>query len=210
MNDEATYTRKISYYKVTIRILTLYMSSTVFMLGGFTPVLFGIGIAAVVSAASIAIDYAKLNWRKRFRQQIKLALIGETFVFQDLEHLSERWVQDRKAVLQSLRVLLADAVSGEDGELSKRVETVRKILTLHQAREPYSELPENIGLQLARIAESSSTTGDAIAQLAVSLSELYSSNQRELIKQKKLSFWGFIVGVAGLLASIPGLYLTFK
>lgn len=186
------------------------MSSTVSVLGGFTPILFGIGVTAVVSAASITIDYAKLNWRKRFRQQIKLALIREAFVFQDLEHLSERWVQDRKAVLQSLRVLLSDAVSGEDGELSKRVETVRKILMQHQAREPYAELPENISLQLARIAESSSSIADAIAQLAVSLSELYSSNQRELIKQKKLSFWGFIVGVAGLLASIPGLYLTFK
>jgi hypothetical protein len=186
------------------------MISTVSLLSGFTPILFGVGLAAVFSAASITIDYAKLNWRKRFRQQIKLAFIREAFIFQDLEHLSERWAQDRKAVLQSLRVLLADAVSGEDEELTKRVETVRKILLQHQAREPYSELPENIGLQLARIAESSSSTADAIAQLAVSLSELYSSNQRELIKQKKLSFWGFIVGVAGLLASIPGLYLTYK
>lgn len=179
-------------------------------ISGFAPAAVGAIIAVVVSVIPIAIDSARTNWRKRFRQQVKLAIQIENLSFEDLEHISERWFQDRKSVLQSLRILLSEAVSGEDAELAKHCAQVRKLLVQHQAREPYSELPENISLQLARLTESQPESNAAVTQLAASLSELYSTNQRELQKQKKFSLWGFIIGIVGVLLSIPGLYVTFK
>ena len=166
--------------------------------------------AIVASALTVIIDWAKENWRKRFREQMKAAVVRQSMNYADLQHLAERWNQDRQAVLQSLRVLLSEAIAGEDDSLSERTEFLRQLLLEHQAREPYAELPENISLQLAALRSTVSNRPDAIPQLATSLSDLYSKNQRELARQKKLTIWGFVVGVLGLLASLPGLYSVWR
>lgn len=176
---------------------------------GIAPVALGGIFVIAISMIPIAIDTAKSNWRKRFRQQIKLAVQKGNLSFSDLEHIAERWFQNRNSVLQSLRVLLSEAVSGEDEDLSKCCTEVRDLLDQHQSREPYAELPENISLQLSRIRETRPELSTAVTQLASSLSDLYSTNQRELQKQKKFSYWGFIIGIIGLLLSAPSLYLTF-
>ena len=56
--------------------------------------------------------------------------------------MAERWNQDRKSVLQSLRVLLADALSGEQTDLVTATKRIRDLLKEHEAREPFAELPE--------------------------------------------------------------------
>jgi hypothetical protein len=183
------------------------MSSVLSIFSGAAPAVLGTLTGVLVSAFVVFVDYAKDQWRKRFRHQIKLALARESLSFTDLQHIAERWGQDRKQVLQSLRVLLAEGLSGEDKDLIPRVDSIRSLLAQHEAREPYAELPENISLQLASLAKQESTD---VSQLASSLSDLYSKNQREATRQKKLSFWGFVVGVIGLLLSVPGLYIAFK
>lgn len=187
------------------------MSTTILsVFGNFAPAFLGFAVAVVASVVPLATDRAKINWRKEFRRQIKLAVIRDTLSFDDLQHMAERWNQDRNAVLQSLRVLLAEALAGEDSESSAKVDVIRALLIQHQAREPYAELPENISLQLTRLSLADVENQAAIGQLAASLSELYSSNQRDAVKQKKLASWGFVVGIVGLLLSIPGLYITFR
>ncbi|QZA77471.1 hypothetical protein K4H28_14480 [Deefgea tanakiae] len=183
-------------------------TATTFLVS-FSPILIGVFLGAMVSIIPIVIDTAKSNWKKRFRQQLRSAIHKEILTFEDMEHIAERWNQDRKAVLLSLRVLHSEALSGEDPELTKHCDAIRILLSRHQAREPYAELPENISLQLSRLSEISGTT-DTIAQLASSLSELYSSNQREIVEQKKYSFWGFVIGIVGVLLSVPGLYISLR
>lgn len=168
-------------------------------------------IAAIVaSALTVIIDWAKEKWKKRFRDQLKAAVILKSLTYADLQHLAERWNQDRQAVLQSLRVLLSDALAGEGENLPERTDFLRQLLMEHQSREPYAELPENISLQLAALSQALQDRSDAVPQLATSLSDLYSKNQRELMRQKRLTVWGFVVGVLGLLASLPGLYSLWK
>lgn len=187
------------------------MSSTVLSaFGSFAPLALGVLLALAGSAIPIVIDSAKSNWRKQFRRQVKSAVVRQSLTFPDLQHMAERWNQDRQAVLQSLRVLLAEALSGDDPEAEKRADDIRKLLLSHEAREPYAELPENISLQLSSIVQAEPQRSEEVAQLAASLSDLYSSNQRDAARQKKLGFWGFVIGVIGLLLSIPGLYITFK
>ena len=167
-------------------------------------------VAMVGSAATVVVDWAKEKWRKRFREQLKAAVTRQSLNYADLQHVAERWNQDRKAVLQALRVLLSESVSGDDSSLAERTDFIRQLLMEHQSREPYAELPENISLQLSAITPSLQNHPQAVPQLAASLSELYSKNQRELQRQKKLAVWGFIVGVLGLLASVPGIITLFK
>ena len=186
------------------------MSTTVISLfTGIVPAALGGIVVIAISMIPIVVDTTKSHWRKRFRQQTRLAVQKGNLSFNDLEHIAERWFQNRNSVLQSLRVLLSEAVSGEDEELSKYCTEVRDLLEQHQSREPYAELPENISLQLSRITEARLELSPAVTQLASSLSDLYSTNQRELQKQKKFSYWGFIIGMIGLLLSVPSLYITF-
>lgn len=170
----------------------------------------GVLTAIVVSASVVIVDWAKEKWKKRFRDQLTAAVVRQSLNYADLQHLAERWNQDRQAVLQSLRVLLSNAIAGEEEGLSERSDFLRQLLIEHQSREPYAELPENISLQLAALSSELQDRPDAIPQLATSLGELYSKNQRELVRQKRLTIWGFAVGVLGLLASLPGLYSLWK
>lgn len=178
-----------------------------FFAGFLTSAAAGIATIIILLIPTL-IDSAKANWRKRFRQQLKLSIQRGNLSFEDLEHIAERWQQNRNSVLQSLRVLLAEALSGEDSDIDKFVTEVRDLLKSHQYAEPYAELPENISLQLTRLTEAQPESKHSVTQLASSLSDLYSTHQRELTKQKKYSFWGFVIGLIGVLLSIPGLYIT--
>jgi hypothetical protein len=170
----------------------------------------GVLLAAVVSAIIIVVDWAKDQWRKRFREQLKKAVIRQMLTYSDLQHIAERWYQDRQAVLQALRIILAEAIAGEEDSLAERIALIRQLLLEHQSKEPYAELPENISLQLASLMPSLPERPEAITQLAASLSVLYSKNQRDLARQKRLAIWGFLVGILGLLTSLPGIYALFK
>lgn len=77
--------------------------------------------------------------------------------------------------------------------------SVRKLLEEHQNEEPFAELPENISLQLAAFQKKSN---DEAIQLATSLSQLYSSNQTKLDKQKKITYYSFGVGLLGVVIAV--------
>lgn len=102
-----------------------------------------------------------------------------------MPHLYERWQLDRSSVLQSLRILLSDVIAEENSELKDKVDEIRTLIKEHENREPFSELPENISLQLDIIKGSKSdNTDELVNQLASSLTELYVSNNNELRTEK--------------------------
>jgi 1,6-anhydro-N-acetylmuramate kinase len=72
----------------------------------------------------------------------------------------------------------------------------------HNANTPFSELPENIGLQLTALSATYPNARAQISQLAASLGELYSKNQREIVKQKRLSLLGVAIGLIGVIAAV--------
>jgi hypothetical protein len=185
------------------------MSSVVEIFAGTAPIALGAAGALFASAIALGPDFVKENWRKRFRAQLACAISAGEVSYTDLQHIAERWNQDRKAILQILRVLLSTALSEPDNPLRSRIDQLRVFLEVHEATEPFAELPENISLQLKQIGRNLSSDKELITQLAASLSTLYVANQRDSEKQKKLSLWGFVVGVIGIALSIPGLYITF-
>ncbi|MBE4358984.1 hypothetical protein HJ054_23310 [Vibrio parahaemolyticus] len=128
--------------------------------------------------------------------------------FEDIAHIQERWQQNRQSVLFSLRLMLSDAIASEDEELKSKVEEIRDLIISHEQHEPFSELPENISLQLNSLKGLGEGVDSQIVQLASSLTDLYSSNKTEIAKQKKFAIWGFIVGVLGVLISISSLLIA--
>jgi len=167
----------------------------------------GVGLASI----PILMDAAKNNWRKRFRQQIKSGITSGNLTYEDMQHVAERWSQDRKAILFSLRIMHSEAVSGEDEKLTSTIEKLRELIKAHQEIEPFAELPENVSLQLSNLQKSIDTSeSEKIGQLAASLSALYASNQNELAKQKKFTLWGFIIGVLGFVLGLVSFYSTYN
>lgn len=158
---------------------------------------------------SVLKDTAENNWKKQFRKQIRLGVIKSSLSYEDMMHIAERWGQDRKAILFSLRIMHSEAVSGEDADLCQNIQTIRELIKSHQHQEPYAELPENIGIQLSTISHQTPESTTQISQLASSLSELYSSNQLKLNRQVKLTYLGSIAGVIGILIGLAGLYIAF-
>jgi hypothetical protein len=153
-------------------------------------------------------DWVETNWKKRFHEQLEKAVVGGELIADDVVHLAERWNQDRRSVLFSLRQLLADSVSKEKDDLKDSMSMIRELIAWHAEREPFSELPENIGIQLNTLKLDFPQSESNIGQLAASLNELYAMNKAELKKQKLYSFWGFLVGFIGLLLTIAGLYFA--
>ncbi len=175
------------------------------------------GIAALIVGAVVGLFFSILpvlkekaenNWRKQFRKQVRLGIIKNHLTYNDMQHIAERWSQDRKAILFSLRIMHSEAISGEDDELSKNVDVIRELIAKHQKQEPYSELPENISIQLNRLDSNSGDKQEQISQLASSLSDLYSENQQNLSRQIKFTYWGSIAGIIGVFIGVAGLYFA--
>ncbi|MFT5759758.1 MAG: hypothetical protein ACI9LM_004537 [Alteromonadaceae bacterium] len=161
----------------------------------------------VLGLSPLIKDTAERKWKSQFRKQIRLGIINNHLKYNDMLHLAERWFQDRKSIMFSLRIMHSDSVSGEDEDLAKNIDAIRDLMQQHQKQEPYSELPENISIQLSSL-NSTPENQETISQLAASLSELYVANQQKFNKQVLFTYWGIIIGIIGLLIGLVGLYFA--
>jgi hypothetical protein len=181
-----------------MNILEIYTFLVVVIIGG------------VLGSLPLLNDAAKAKRKRRFREQIKMGVSNETLTYSDMQHIAESWSQDRKAILDGLRIMLADAIAGEDDKLFPTIDKIRELIEEHQEIEPYAELPENVSLQLSHLQKLvADSESEKVGQLAASLSALYSSNQGDLSKQKKLTFFGVIFGVLGVVLGLISLYSSF-
>jgi len=114
--------------------------------GAAAPII-GAVIGIVIGLLPILKDSVESNWKKQFRKQVRLGIIKNHLTYEDMQHIAERWSQDRKSILFSLRIMHSEAISGEDEDLEKNIDSIRELIEKHQNQEPYSELPENISIQ---------------------------------------------------------------
>lgn len=176
------------------------------------PVLVIAVLASILVLAGMlfsAMDTVKIKWKRSCEKQIRNGLIKTDLDWDDLQHLGERWHLNRMDLLGVLRTLHALAVSGEDEYLTKKLPEIRSLLRKYQELEPYSELPENISIQLTELTVTAPQHASLVRQLATSLNELYAKNQRQISKQRKIAIWSFIMGIAGIILAIISIYLAF-
>lgn len=174
---------------------------------GATPLIIGATLGAIIGLVPILKDTAESSWKKQFKKQVRLGIIKNHLTYEDMQHIAERWFQDRKSILFSLRIMHSEAISGEDEDLAKNIDSIRELMDKHQNQEPYSELPENISIQLNSL-NSKEETKEQVSQLASSLSELYLSNQQKHSRQVKFTYWGAVAGGIGVFIGFAGLYFA--
>lgn len=178
------------------------------VINGVAAPIVGALLGIIVSLIPVLKETAESNWKKQFRKQVRFGVIKGHLTYEDMQHIAERWSQNRKSILFSLRIMHSEAISGEDEELSGKVQEIRDLIQDHQNQEPYSELPENISLQLDSLSKSNAVDEEHISQLATSLSELYVSNQQKHSRQVKFAYWGAIAGIIGVFIGVAGLYFA--
>lgn len=164
--------------------------------------LFVIGVATQF----LLMDLMKIITNYRFRIQLRASLAKRVVTYDDVQHLASRWMQRRAAVHHALRVALSDLLASSADVPAEHLAFVRDLLEKHEAKEPFSELPENISLQLEALEEDQ--TKAALRTLATSLSVLYEKNSKELGRQKMFGILGFVVGVIGVLVGVYPLFFS--
>jgi len=143
--------------------------------------------------------------RSSFIEALKKGIKSEEMTYSDLQHIAENFNQNRQSILSGLRIMLADAISG-DKDLIESIENIRNLLEVHQKNEPFAELPENISLQLADIQDN--TNNKKIDQLAASLSTLYISHQRSISKEKNIARAGIVIGILSVIWSVTTYFMS--
>lgn len=159
-------------------------------------------IPIVVWSLMYLVDKANTRRRNRSREQIKSGVIFSKISYEDLKVISDRWWQKDEDLSFTLKLMLADALSNEDKDLSNHADLLRNLKKEHEMNQLFSELPENVRLKLRELKATSVQGEEVINQLAASLSTLYSKNQRIKKKERMLALLGLAVGVAGILVSI--------
>jgi hypothetical protein len=142
----------------------------------------------------LARDY----WKKRARMLIEAGVKNGAINWSDIMHIAERWSQDRTSLLFILRTIHCKAVSGEDSDLAAKIDKIRGFLNWNEEESPFVELPENITLQLNSITTAAPVLKPQIRQLAISMSDLYEKNRRDLRRSYLIGFWSLVVGIVGL------------
>lgn len=98
--------------------------------------LIGALMGILVAMIPILKDSAESNWKKRFREQVRNGILNGNLKPEDMQHLHERWSQDRQSVLFSLRIMLAEAISAEDEKLKDKADEIRSLISV-TARESH-------------------------------------------------------------------------
>ena len=154
-------------------------------------------LSFLVTFLTALIAWIKRN-EEKFLKQAREILANNNVTYDQIHAVSESWHIERERLLLLLKTLLGEALAGKTG----KPDLISKLIEEHKSRTPFSELPENISLQLTALSSAYPNAKPHISQLAGSLSDLYSKNQSEIQKQKKITYFSLVVGVIGLIASI--------
>jgi hypothetical protein len=151
----------------------------------------------------------------RFLQQAREIIANNDVTYDDVHDISESWHIERERLLHLLRTLLGESLEGKSEKLKLKSAVIRTLVEEHRARTPFSELPENISLQLTALSTTHASVNAQVSQLAGSLGELYSKHQREIKKQKTIAVLSLAIGfvsliVAVVLPMLPNLQATGK
>jgi hypothetical protein len=166
--------------------------STIVVIAFCVVVLIVVVLFSIVTAGAIDECFRRKRFL-RFRSDLKAAILSDRLIIEDLRHLMVLHHADDTALLLALRQDLADALS--DPKRGKGdAEKFRRLITWHADEHPFSELPEDIRIQLDTLRSEAPQVKNRLRDLAVSLTEIYQKNQMEMARQGRHSFWGWWSG----------------
>lgn len=159
------------------------------------------GTVVITIVLYLVVEDAKRWWRGRaFVRRVKDGVMHRKLTYPDLENMAAFRRQNRSEVLLALQSATSDAVDSGSSEEQRTL--IRSLIAEHQKKEPFAELPEHVGLQLADIQSKLLPDATLLPRLAQSLGELYEKNRRELLFQKRVALSSFAVGVGGVVLAL--------
>jgi hypothetical protein len=163
--------------------------------------LFGWLLLVLIAMLAALVWLIRRN-ENRFLQQAREVIANNDVTYDDVHNISESWHIERERLLHLLRTLLGESLEGNSEKLKLKSAVIRKLVEEHRARTPFSELPENISLQLTALSTTHPTAKTQVSQLAGSLGELYSKHQREIKKQKTITILSLVIGSISLILAV--------
>lgn len=162
--------------------------------------LFGIFIISIALAYFIYILYDTDLSRKRIKYEatLKNAISSGKINNEDIYTLAERWLVKKEKISLNLYFILSDYLNEKDCD-DEKLNRIREIIIWHQEQNPFSDLPDDIKLQLQRLQGMASNCRNEILQLSKSLSEIYLSNQRRTRREQIVSRISLLVGIVGVM-----------
>jgi len=146
-------------------------------------------------------DVFKEIWKKRFESSIKNGIKNNKIENNDIYILAERWPIGKTNIQHCLNSVAYQYINDDDIDNTK-LARLREIISWHKNYDPFSELPENIKLQLVALQNLSHDNQEIVFQLAKSLSELYISNNRKNERERLISLLSLFFGFAGTIFTI--------
>ncbi|TGB81610.1 hypothetical protein FEK47_23020 [Escherichia sp. E3659] len=174
------------------------MEQTTLILISFTAI---IALAFIILLTYILNDIITSSWERRFEKSIKNGIEKNKIKNNDIYILAERWPINKTKISFCLNRIFDYYINTSDQDDIKLVR-LREIINWHKTQDPFSELPENIKLQLITIQNLLNGNKELVLQLSTSLSELYVSKEKGVRTEKRISRLSLVVGIAGIIYTI--------
>ncbi|CAI1967086.1 Uncharacterised protein [Serratia fonticola] len=136
--------------------------------------------------------------RRKYEATLKQAIALDRLQSDDVYLLATRWFVKKDQIATTLNFILSDYINDKDCS-DEKLERIRELIICHQENDPFSDLPDDIKLQLQQIQKMAGDGHQDILRLSKSLSEIYLSNQRKAKNSWILSLCSFLIGIVGLL-----------
>ncbi|QCT87975.1 hypothetical protein [Escherichia sp. E4742] len=166
-----------------------------------------IAIAAIIFFTYILNDVITDLWKKRFETGIKNGIEKNKIQNNDIYILAERWPIGKINIQHSLNRVFDYYINTPDQDTLNLVK-IREIIDWHKKQDPFSELPENIKLQLTTLQNISDGNKEIVLQLSKSLSELYLSKEKSFRSEKRIARISLFLAITGAISSFISLYIT--
>ncbi|HIB8404946.1 TPA: hypothetical protein ACWX46_000776 [Enterobacter hormaechei] len=166
-----------------------------------------ITIASIIFLTYILNDIIIELWKKRVETGIKNGIEKNKIQSNDIYILAERWPIGKTNIQHCLNKVFDYYINTADQDTFKLVK-IREIIDWHKKQDPFSELPENIRLQLTTLQNISDENKEIVLQLSTSLSELYLSKEKCFRSEKRIARISLILAIAGVAYPIITPYIT--
>uniref|UniRef100_UPI0035C68C69 hypothetical protein n=1 Tax=Serratia quinivorans TaxID=137545 RepID=UPI0035C68C69 len=158
----------------------------------FTIMTTGIAVGVALALNDIGAAYRRGKYEDKLKTAIDLGRLEN----EDIYLLASRWVVKKEQITTVLHRLLNEYVDSKECNV-ETLGRVRRLIDWHQKNDPFSDLPDDVRLQLQHIKTIAPDSQEEIIRLSKSLSDIYISNQRQQKRDRRLAWSGLAIGVVG-------------
>ncbi|HEI8505957.1 TPA: hypothetical protein SLF17_003132 [Serratia marcescens] len=142
-------------------------------------------------------DAGSTRRKKRYEEKLRKAIDLGRLKNEDIYVLANRWLVKKDQIASILHYLLDGYIDDKESN-DEKLERVRNLIDWHQVNDPFSDLPDDVRLQLQHLQTLSTGGQDEIIRLSKSLRDLYVSNQQQQKRDRRLAWSGFAIGLLGI------------